>query len=111
MPVFALLIGLLNGHKGDRFAKHMVFTLHFHSFALLAGLIPMLVSLFVKQINFVIEPLFILWVITYLTRAVIHVYEISLLPAITKVILICIVYMMIIGITMAGLLSINDKIT
>lgn len=95
MPVFALIMKLVYIRRKRLYIDHLVFAYHYHSFVFLLMLIGLLL---LKIWPGMPQWPFALWILWYLLRSMIKVYDDSFLKAFLRFLLIFVLYL-ITGIT------------
>ena len=93
IPIFALILKLLYVRRNEYYSTHFIFSLHFHSFALI-----LLIILQVLHLIFEIYPSWVLYIVlpVYALIALRKVYEQSWGKSILKEILLAFTYVLII---------------
>jgi len=99
LPVFALLVRVSYAFSPFHYLQHLVFALHYHSFAYVLYLLDMVLERFVEHS----DGLFFLLLLVYLPLALRSTYHSSFAAAIGKTLFIYLAYVILLGVGIVGL--------
>ena len=102
LPLFALLLLIFYRKRKETYAGHIIFSVHYHSFAFLLLFLMNLVNMFVPSLSFSITVLVIslLLLFVYLVVALKNVYSQSYFMSSVKALAISIVYILLLVISL-----------